>query len=540
MESAHNLGANYWGDLINPDKSPAPLLEQLCLGIAQIMPSLEPSSGNQDLTPEKLAAFYREVGGNWDMLFLETSGPALSFIYQSLGCFHSLRPTRNPFEAPSIPALLPHGFVRWQTIQILLSPDEHSRYLQNAVMQWDIPHPNGGFFPKMIPREAFPAHPDPDMVAWHESVGRRLEDDYQKSKSSRQPSPEASARNFYPSCKDAKAAEEDYFSYSHGRFPPCRGRSKTESYGNSSGHTSIPRRRSEETLSPGSTLFDSEIDSPIVGKSNTRGPPLRLPTPPPRVARSMLAKAKEQAAVPGCPYGSRLHSESSASEASSEDSIMEVRRGSADDRRYGRRHDLSPPRSSHTRSRSHDAAVPDKHRRDPSPHYSGRAKDRFTYYPNPQKEPDVYKPPRHGVKSHSDGQVLPRATKAPEPKFRKYVFEEPRNGYRITTIEPPGRPRPMPRYVDMSDYYTPRYPVEPSPAEEKRRGSYSGSSSKDRSSSSSGNERNKSYSKNGSSSRKWAGSSRNIPEKRFIPVSVAEEYEPVATTIRRPVYDPYD
>jgi hypothetical protein len=28
-----------WGTLINPDKSPAPLLEQLCLGIAQLMVS---------------------------------------------------------------------------------------------------------------------------------------------------------------------------------------------------------------------------------------------------------------------------------------------------------------------------------------------------------------------------------------------------------------------------------------------------------------------------------------------------------------------
>lgn len=27
----------YWGPLINPDKSAAPLLEQLCLGIAQLM-----------------------------------------------------------------------------------------------------------------------------------------------------------------------------------------------------------------------------------------------------------------------------------------------------------------------------------------------------------------------------------------------------------------------------------------------------------------------------------------------------------------------
>jgi hypothetical protein len=42
MSSAQDAdaGANFWGVLINPDKSPAPLLEQLCLGIAQLMVNL--------------------------------------------------------------------------------------------------------------------------------------------------------------------------------------------------------------------------------------------------------------------------------------------------------------------------------------------------------------------------------------------------------------------------------------------------------------------------------------------------------------------
>jgi hypothetical protein len=30
---------SHWGTLINPDKSPAPLLEHLCLGIAQLLVS---------------------------------------------------------------------------------------------------------------------------------------------------------------------------------------------------------------------------------------------------------------------------------------------------------------------------------------------------------------------------------------------------------------------------------------------------------------------------------------------------------------------
>lgn len=469
------------------------------------------------------------------MLFLETKGPALSFIYQSLGCFHSLQPTRNPFETPSIPALLPHGFVRWQTIQILLNPDEHSRYLQNAVSQWDIPNPSGGFFPKIIPREAFPVRPDPDMVAWHESVSRRLEDDYEKSKGSHQSSPEFSSRRFYSSSKDARTAEEDYFSHNHGHMSTSRRRSKTESHENSPRQTPVPRRRSEETLTPGAPMFEPDLDGPVIGKLSRRATTSRLPTPPPsRVARSMLGKTKEQVPASGRPRGSRLPSESS--DASSEESILEARRGSVDDHRYSRHHDFSPPRSAHTRSRSHDAGASHRQRHDPSPHHSSHT--RVTYSSNTQKEPDGYGL-RHTTKSYSDGQALPRRTKAPEPKFREYVFEEPRNGYRITTAEP-SRARPLPRYVDASDYYSPRHSVDASAADEKRRGSHSGSS-KERSGSSSSNERSKSsFSRSGSSSRKWASSARNMPEKRFIPVSVAEEYEPIPAATRRSLYDPYD
>ncbi|KAJ5531971.1 hypothetical protein N7494_008523 [Penicillium frequentans] len=144
-----------WGTLINPDKSPAPLLEQLCLGIAQLLPTFD-SNGTNDLTPDRVASFYRKVGGNYDPLFLGTKSTALSFIYQSLGCFHSLQPSSNPYEPPSVPSLQPAGFVRWQTIQLLMEPDEHWQYLRNAVSMWDIADANGELFPKEIPRDAFP------------------------------------------------------------------------------------------------------------------------------------------------------------------------------------------------------------------------------------------------------------------------------------------------------------------------------------------------------------------------------------------------
>ncbi|GAB1205609.1 hypothetical protein APSETT445_004287 [Aspergillus pseudonomiae] len=175
-----------------------------------------------DLTPDRLAAFYRKVGGNYDVLFLQTRPSALSFIYQRLGCFHSIQPTNDPYKPPSIPALQPNGFVRWQTIQLLLDPDEHSRWLQNAVDLWDIETPNGGIFPKVIPRGAFPAEPDPEMVQWHEEVSRRFELDYWKKNIMRSAPPNFAPYHSYFSQKDVPTQKEDESPRSQRRTTPHR------------------------------------------------------------------------------------------------------------------------------------------------------------------------------------------------------------------------------------------------------------------------------------------------------------------------------
>ena len=127
------------------------------------------------LTPVKLAHFYRHVGGDYDALFLETEDASLSFIYQSLGCFHSLQPENNPYVPPRTPALTPQGFVRWQTVQLLLEPAEHVPYLQNAVKRFGIINPtNGTPFPNSLPREVLPASPDPQMIEWYATVSEKL------------------------------------------------------------------------------------------------------------------------------------------------------------------------------------------------------------------------------------------------------------------------------------------------------------------------------------------------------------------------------
>ncbi|KAF2644635.1 hypothetical protein P280DRAFT_465932 [Massarina eburnea CBS 473.64] len=167
----------YWGYLIKPDKCGTDLFNRLLEGIAEVVRKTFEPSPSPDITPSQIAAFYRAVGGNYDVLFLETPPSSISFIYRSLGAFHSLQPAPDDdgYSSPSIPALKKKGFVTWQTIQLLLGPQEHVPFLQNAVSTFDVVDPQtGDVFPKLLPSECLPAHPDEAMVSWHEGVAARL------------------------------------------------------------------------------------------------------------------------------------------------------------------------------------------------------------------------------------------------------------------------------------------------------------------------------------------------------------------------------
>lgn len=108
-------------------------------------------------------------------LFLETPHHIISYIYQSIGCQHCLLPTANNFLPPSIPALTVAGFVRWEAIQILLGPEEHVPFIQAALHDFGIKHPDTGEpFPVEIPREAFPLHSDAQIEKWHRMCGEKL------------------------------------------------------------------------------------------------------------------------------------------------------------------------------------------------------------------------------------------------------------------------------------------------------------------------------------------------------------------------------
>ncbi|KAK5714652.1 hypothetical protein LTR15_010835 [Elasticomyces elasticus] len=179
----------YWGRyMFLPDKTGTDKLKALLRGLKDVMNTQYNTDHKQsnatidlqpDLTPEQLARFYRDLHGNYDQLFLGTPHESLAFIYKSLGCLHSLQPQSfshsTAFTDPTVPALKTEGWIMWQTIQLLLGPDEHSQFIIEAVQKWDITDPvTGELFPKLLPRICFPEEPDPHMVAWYEGVSERL------------------------------------------------------------------------------------------------------------------------------------------------------------------------------------------------------------------------------------------------------------------------------------------------------------------------------------------------------------------------------
>lgn len=103
------------------------------------------------------------------------SNSSLSYIYQVTGCQHSLQPTDDDFAPPSVPALTFRGFSRWESLEILLEPDEHYAFLQVAVRDWALKHPDTGQpFPLDLPRAVFPAHTDAAVDRWHRACAERL------------------------------------------------------------------------------------------------------------------------------------------------------------------------------------------------------------------------------------------------------------------------------------------------------------------------------------------------------------------------------
>lgn len=435
---------NFWGNLINDDKSPSPRLEKLCLAIAELMVSSHGKSlaiptdllvqqtfdakDNTYITPDRIAAFYKKVGGNYDSVFLQTTPQALSFIYQSLGCFHSLEPkledSSDAYKPPSIPSLLPTGFVRWQTIQLLMDPDEHCTYLQNAVRLWDLTYsdgqepPNTDLFPKEIPRDAFPLTPDKQMLAWHEGVSQRLEHDYMKRHTKRaSPSNFGTYHNNYGS-KDRLSDEEDFVP----RDP--RRTSKRNSHVEHNRHSAHHHHhRDHSGEHPPSSGHRGSVNR--TGFSSPRfasPPPAPSPDPDHSFRRGVRANGYGHPISPGT--GNTLQ----VSDASSDEHHV-AEQGSRTPRRRRRRRHLSPPSDGHSRRHSHEAYT-----RRPRREYSPGPLDPHTEHVEGHSSNSSASYPETSEKGSDRSR-----TKTAGVKFRDFIFGTP------AAPDPPPPPQAPPR-----------------------------------------------------------------------------------------------
>lgn len=165
----------FYSYLFEKDRRPTRMLVKLLEGIGEYIIHHIGNPSEKFLLPSKLARFYKSVGGNYDSLFMETPHAALSWIWASIGCQHILVPSTDRFKQPSIPALTKSGFVRWQSIEILLGPDEHVPFMQTAIRNFPIKDPDTNeLFPKDLPAEVFPHRPDPELLKWHIACAEKL------------------------------------------------------------------------------------------------------------------------------------------------------------------------------------------------------------------------------------------------------------------------------------------------------------------------------------------------------------------------------
>ncbi|KAF2756285.1 hypothetical protein EJ05DRAFT_512810 [Pseudovirgaria hyperparasitica] len=209
----------YWGYLFQDNKVGTDLLHRLLTGIYNyITKTYDANPDCPDVTPSQLAAFYRAVGGDYDILFEKEPPSSIAFIYKALGCLHSLQPAPSDegYTAPSVPALKRKGFITWQTIQLMLGPEEHVGFLQCAVSRFEIIDPaTGAAFPKLLPKQAFPSEPDEDMISWYEDVSEKLRKDAlaEQRAAQQQPRPDqrTPSEDLADSSADERAGAANYF-----------------------------------------------------------------------------------------------------------------------------------------------------------------------------------------------------------------------------------------------------------------------------------------------------------------------------------------
>ncbi|XP_044717449.1 WD repeat-containing [Hirsutella rhossiliensis] len=185
LDSAPGSAVQY-AYMFEKNKGPTKQLDALLRAIARHTILELGDKTDSYLTPTKLAAFYQAVGGDYDTLFVDTPYASLSLIWQATGCQHTLQPTHDDFAPPIIPALTMRGFSRWESLEILLGPEEHVPFMQYAVKNWDLRHPETGeAFPPDLPACMFPTEADIDVDRWHKSCAANATGSHQQPEPSR-------------------------------------------------------------------------------------------------------------------------------------------------------------------------------------------------------------------------------------------------------------------------------------------------------------------------------------------------------------------
>ncbi|KAM4062106.1 WD repeat-containing [Hirsutella rhossiliensis] len=133
LDSAPGSAVQY-AYMFEKNKGPTKQLDALLRAIARHTILELGDKTDSYLTPTKLAAFYQAVGGDYDTLFVDTPYASLSLIWQATGCQHTLQPTHDDFAPPIIPALTMRGFSRWESLEILLGPEEHVPFMHNSTL----------------------------------------------------------------------------------------------------------------------------------------------------------------------------------------------------------------------------------------------------------------------------------------------------------------------------------------------------------------------------------------------------------------------
>ncbi|KAK3187160.1 hypothetical protein K4F52_004063 [Lecanicillium sp. MT-2017a] len=251
--------------MFEENKRPTKQLDALLRAISHHIVLKIGDRSERQLTPKKLAAFYKAVGGDYDSIFIDMPDSSISYIWQVTGCQHTLQPAESDFAPPSIPALTPRGFSRWESVEILLGPEEHVPFLQYAVKNWDLRHPETGcMFPTDLPASVFPALPDADVDLWHKSCGERM-----SREAAAKPGRGPAMPDREPDSPDVKFAHIPSRNTSHGAAPRQRS-SERDYFGRPFTYVQAPPDRKPSKHGRSSRSPDKSRDSSFYDRVRRR------------------------------------------------------------------------------------------------------------------------------------------------------------------------------------------------------------------------------------------------------------------------------